>query len=381
MTYLDNDSDGSITPSETQQIISGDLKAFHHNVDDFHHGDTERDETELRDSWLQNPVRNWTTERILEWASEIGVQSCLEGIQKFKLTGRDLSHLAVSQDMIKDVCTNLQDCHRLKLRCLEVVLFGHKQSSNFLVYSVSAFAVVVTTALVIVIGYYDTKTKRLNGELTRLAKGESEISKLEAKVEKYEAAFAESSFNNQDNESATVASSKAISEANGLREELRRVKHQQKTIRTQLKGTNIDIELLQRSFEQETQLIGLVRELLQHRKNLARKEANKLTQQRRSMLGVFRLANSLRPTKCETEMHAVLELYESLGAVAKERSERWSTLQRLVGFRLAVKSQNTQPLSESSPQLTRAHDERESDFCKGTSHTLSSGSLGPHSSY
>lgn len=51
-------------------------------------GDTERDETELRDSWLQNPVRNWTTERILEWASEIGVQSCLEGIQKFKLTGR-----------------------------------------------------------------------------------------------------------------------------------------------------------------------------------------------------------------------------------------------------------------------------------------------------
>ena len=172
-------------------------------------------------------------------------------------------------------------------------------------------------------------------------------------------------------------------------------------------------ELLQQSYEQETQLLSLVKDMTQQRKALAKKEADKLDSQRRSVFGVLKLANSAvrpahthshshshyqshshapnhthkhthththththkhepepagqssgthalfptqRPSRCETEMHSVLELYELLGSVSKERSERWRKLQKAVGFRLQVSPKADAPpvLSpQSSPRARR----------------------------
>ncbi|EGD73265.1 hypothetical protein PTSG_04978 [Salpingoeca rosetta] len=331
MDLVDDDKDGSITIRETQDVINKELMGTHHTVEEFHKGDDERDEGELLTEWRSNPIRQWTTDQVAEWVRGLELDSCVDSVLKYKLTGKDLAHLAVSHDTIEKLCGSKEDRQRLKLRSLDAVLFGPGPDNTRLSYIITVGAVGVSVLLLLVVGYYDSKTKRLNSELKRVAKEASAITDLEGKVEQYEATLSEDAGRTQKElQSMSEESAKAKDEADGLRSEMKRLRDHQKTLRTKLK------DLLQQSYEQETQLLTLVKELTQQRKQQARREAEKLDAQRRSVFGVLRLANSVRPSQCETEMHSVLELYELLGQVAKERSERWTRLQKAVGFRLVT---------------------------------------------
>lgn len=51
-------------------------------------GDTERDEGELMSAWLLNPVRDWTTDQLVTWAKDLQLDSCVDGITRYRLKGK-----------------------------------------------------------------------------------------------------------------------------------------------------------------------------------------------------------------------------------------------------------------------------------------------------
>eukprot|EP00055_Hartaetosiga_balthica_P003737 m.8849 g.8849 ORF g.8849 m.8849 type:complete len:408 (+) comp3273_c0_seq1:101-1324(+) len=346
LVHLDDDHDGKISLTETEDAISNELGSHvKHNVDDFHKGDAELVEDELFENWKTNPVRNWAGKDVLEWAKKMNLSSCLPGLLSGSIVGKDLAHLATSEHFIKNVCPIVADRKRLQLRSLDLVMFGPSPADSFPMI-MSVIAAVAVGIAVVVLFISHKKNKELMTELGRVSMDQGAISDLERKLEDYEVALTETTSKAQELETQNSIKDQAVNELDDLREELEFLKKQQVNARLRLK------EILRAAYVQETELLNLAKSLTQDRKLKAQKEVDKLDSQRRSILGVVRLTNSVKASECEGEMHTVLEMYRLIGTIAHERTDRWQHLQKLLDFRVSSRSPSAKAASTSQPTST-----------------------------
>eukprot|EP00056_Hartaetosiga_gracilis_P008893 m.127639 g.127639 ORF g.127639 m.127639 type:complete len:192 (-) comp13014_c2_seq1:40-615(-) len=136
-----------------------------------------------------------------------------------------------------------------------------------------------------------------------------------------------------------------------LQHELSILRQEQAEIRAHLK------EILRNAYTQETELLNFAKTLTQDRKVKAQKQAEKLDSQRRSVLGVVRLTNSVKPSECEAEMHSVLEMYRVINTIAEERMDRWQQLQELLRFKV-VRTPSTKSIASRTATSSPAQPSR-----------------------
>ncbi|KAJ8933378.1 hypothetical protein NQ318_018447, partial [Aromia moschata] len=345
---LDDDQDGNIDLSESDDDMKKRQRNFHRN-DDMHIS-----VKELWEAWLKSEVHNWTVEQTTDWLKTcVELPQYIPNFLQYKVAGANLPRLAVNNANYLAVLGIKDPIHKQKiaLKAMDVVLFGPPKD-------VPHWKDLTLIFLIIVGGlgawYAFQQNKKFKNHLNRMNKDMDSLQNAEKALENLQ----------KELEQAKQAQESVISEKQNLEKKL-----QDKTEFNSLPSSYSDLEVSQLKDEIEMlrrelqmaegelkdrcwapplglqQWLQLTHEIenkyylknkIAAEKQLqqAREACEKLRKKRSSLVGAF---VSTHGKSIDEVDRSIVEARTSLNEVThelQERVHRWKQIELLCGFNI-----------------------------------------------
>ncbi|TSN95684.1 Stromal interaction molecule 2 [Bagarius yarrelli] len=363
---MDDDQDGGIEVEESVEFIIEDMQQQQqtNKHSKLHREDQHITVEELWRGWKSSEVHNWTQDDILRWLREfVELPQYEKNFKELRVSGNTLPRIASNEPSFMSTFLKIQDQqhkHKLKLKALDVVLFGpptrppHNWMKDLLlIVSVvmglggSWFAQVQNKAS-------KEHISKMMKDLESLQRAEKSLRDLQEQLEQAQ------------EEKRTVAVEKqfleekmrdeiqgAQEEANRLQElrkgavsELSRLRYAEEEleqIRGALKKAEYDMQAnwsvpeslqlwLQLTHEVEMQYYNVKKQSAEQQLAIAKDEAERIKKKRSSVLGTFQVAHS---SSLDEVDHKILQAKNALAEVTaclQERLHRWQKIELLCGF-------------------------------------------------
>ncbi|XP_030643744.1 stromal interaction molecule 2 [Chanos chanos] len=363
---MDDDQDGGIEVEESVEFIIEDMQqqqqANKHSK--LHREDQHITVEELWRGWKSSEVHNWTQEEVLRWLKEfVELPQYAKNFRELHANGNTLPRIAANEPSFMSTHLKIQDQqhkHKLKLKALDVVLFGPptRPPHNWMKDLLLIVSVVMGVGGCWFAQLQNKASKehisKMMKDLESLQRAEESLRDLQEQLERAQ------------EEKRTVAVEKqnleekmrdeiqgAQEEANRLQElregavsELSRLRYAEEEleqVRGALKRAEQDMQAswsipeslqlwLQLTHEVEVQYYNVKKQSAEQQLATAKEEAEKIKKKRSSVLGTLHVAHS---SSLDQVDHKILEAKNALAEVTaclRERLHRWQHIEKLCNF-------------------------------------------------
>ncbi|EDQ91700.1 uncharacterized protein MONBRDRAFT_35825 [Monosiga brevicollis MX1] len=332
---IDYNRDGVIDEAETAGILKDaymsdeDTSEFLTESHEYFQLDALRDLREIYEAWLANPARNWTVQEVAEWAlREVGSVDTARLLREAQVNGTPaisqmLPMLATNDTLLKNFALSAQTRARLKIRSMDIILFG-PPPSDLWQYAIVAVSILLALSSLLLLAHHLRQSKALAQELERLKSDSDELTTMRGQMHEVER------FLNDNRH-----------------EGVRQLEAENRRLSGQLDANARD--LIHQCFERETALFKFKAKSIDERQQEVASEYEKLTN-RRGALFNLRMAHSTKPHELELAMTKIKADMAALIEEGHERRQRWSQIQDI--FKL-----NLQPRRSSSANSKSTHSE------------------------
>ncbi|KAG7313836.1 hypothetical protein KOW79_022332 [Hemibagrus wyckioides] len=362
---MDDDQDGGIEVEESVEFIIEDMQQQQTNKHSkLHHEDQHITVEELWRGWKSSEVHNWTQEDVLRWLREfVELPQYEKNFKELRVNGNTLPRIASNEPSFMSTYLKIQDQqhkHKLKLKALDVVLFGPptRPPHNWMKDLLLIVSVVMGLGGCWFAQVQNKASKehisKMMKDLESLQRAEKSLRDLQEQLERAQ------------EEKRTVAVEKqfleqkmrdeiqgAQDEANRLQElrkgavtELSRLRYAEEEleqIRGALKKAEQDMQTncsvpeslqlwLQLTHEVEMQYYNVKKQSAEQQLATAKDEAERIKKKRSSVLGTLQVAHS---SSLDEVDHKILQAKNALAEVTaclQERLYRWQQIELLCGF-------------------------------------------------
>ncbi|KAL7841092.1 hypothetical protein SRHO_G00247830 [Serrasalmus rhombeus] len=363
---MDDDQDGGIEVEESVEFIIEDMQQQQqtNKHSKLHQEDQHITVEELWRGWKSSEVHNWTQEDVLCWLREfVELPQYEKSFKELHVNGNTLPRIASNEPSFMSTYLKIQDQqhkHKLKLKALDVVLFGPptRPPHNWMKDLLLIVSVVMGVGGCLFAQAQNKASKehisKMMKDLESLQRAEQSLRDLQEQLERAQ------------EEKRTVAVEKqfleakmkdeiegAKEEANRLHElrkgavsELSRLRYAEEEleqVRGALKKAEQDMQAswsvpeslqlwLQLTHEVEVQYYNVKKQSAEQQLATAKDEAEKIKKKRSSVLGTLHVVHS---SSLDQVDHKILEAKNALAEVTsclQERLHRWQQIERLCEF-------------------------------------------------
>ncbi|MCJ8749305.1 hypothetical protein PDJAM_G00174800 [Pangasius djambal] len=363
---MDDDQDGGIEVEESVEFIIEDMQQQQqtNKHSKLHREDQHITVEELWRGWKSSEVHNWTQEDVLSWLREfVELPQYEKSFKELRVNGNTLPRIASNEPSFMSTYLKIQDQqhkHKLKLKALDVVLFGPptRPPHNWMKDLLLIVSVVMGLGGCWFAQVQNKASKehisKMMKDLESLQRAEKSLRDLQEQLERAQ------------EEKRTVAVEKqfleekmrdeiqgAQEEANRLHElrkgavsELSRLRYAEEEleqIRGALKKAEQDMQAswsvpeslqlwLQLTHEVEMQYYNIKKQSAEQQLATAKDEAERIKKKRSSVLGTLHVAHS---SSLDQVDHKILQAKNALAEVTaclQERLHRWQQIELLCGF-------------------------------------------------
>lgn len=366
---MDDDKDGSVDVTETDEFLREDLKyhdpkAKHKS---FHRTDLLITVEDMWNTWKGSEVYNWSVGEVEEWLiNYVELPQYVESFRKNEINGKALPRLAVKNATLTLSVLKILDrshAQKLQLKALDTVLFGPQMSRH----SHLKDAVLVLSIVIGVAGcwfaYIQNRSSKdhmskMMKDLEGLQRAEQSLLDMQQKLQ-----IAQEEHHSVEVEKVNLEQKlrdeidSAKQEAQRLRElregtenELSRQKYAEEEleqVRTALKKAEKELESrrswsppeslqkwLQLTHEVEVQYYNIKKQCAEKQLLMAKEGAEKIKKKRGTLFGTFHVAHS---SSLDDVDHKILSAKQALGEVTaalREKLYRWQQIETLTGLAL-----------------------------------------------
>ncbi|XP_072525946.1 stromal interaction molecule 2 isoform X2 [Salminus brasiliensis] len=363
---MDDDQDGGIEVEESVEFIIEDMQQQQqtNKHSKLHREDQHITVEELWRGWKSSEVHNWTQEDVVRWLREfVELPQYEKNFKEIRVNGNTLPRIASNEPSFMSTYLKIQDQqhkHKLKLKALDVVLFGPptRPPHNWMKDLLLIVSVVMGVGGCLFAQAQNKTSKehisKMMNDLESLQRAEQRLRDLQEQLVRAQ------------EEKRTVAVEKqfleekmrdeiqgAQEEANRLQElrqgavsELSRLRYAEEEleqVRGALKKAEQDMQAcwsvpealqlwLQLTHEVEVQYYNVKKQSAEQQLATAKDEAEKIKKKRNSVLGTLHVVHS---SSLDQVDHKILEAKNALAEVTaclQERLNRWQQIEWLCGF-------------------------------------------------
>uniref|UniRef100_A0A7N6AP29 SAM domain-containing protein n=1 Tax=Anabas testudineus TaxID=64144 RepID=A0A7N6AP29_ANATE len=364
---MDDDADGTVDITETDEFIREDLKyndpkAKHRS---FHRADMHISVEDMWNTWKSSEVYNWTEQQVEDWLLvSVELPQYTETFRKHQLNGKALPRLAVKNTTLTLTVLKILDrshAQKLQLKALDIVLFGpppgQQNQWKDLVLGLSILMALGGCWFAYV---QNRRSKddlgKLMKDLEGLQRAEQSLLDLQGKLQQaqeeqrcvqVEKVKVEEKLRNEIN-SAKQEAQRLRELREGTENERSRQKYAEEEleqVRTALKKAERELESrarwappealqrwLQLTHEIEVQYYNIKKQSAERQLLQAREGAEKIKKKRSSLFGTFHVAHS---SSLDDVDHKILSAKQALAEVTtalREKLQRWQQIESLTGF-------------------------------------------------
>ncbi|XP_031565997.1 stromal interaction molecule 1-like isoform X2 [Actinia tenebrosa] len=372
-SHLDDDRDGEVDISESDEFIRDELKVTDKNSRNLFHGnDTQISVSDLWNSWIASEVHNWSNAQVVSWLVEyVHLPQYVDDFTSAGINGSMLPRLAAQPS--NGVFLGIKDPkHRKKisLRAMDVILFGPPASGhNFIKDIVVAFSVLVATLGCWLAVHQKRRAKKQMDQMMKdlcvLQQAEQNFGELQDRLIKAEEEHQLAIQEKADLEMRLMEekkSAKLHDAKEGNKEQLQRLEdaeHELIEVRKALRLAQKELEYqswrapsalrewLQMTYSKETKHFHAKRSQALKQMAEAKEACERIRKKRNSLIGSFRMAHDL--TIDEVDQY-ILKARASLAEVTKEleeRQHRWSQIESLCGLQIMANATSEAPSGSS----------------------------------
>ncbi|XP_022537410.2 stromal interaction molecule 2 [Astyanax mexicanus] len=363
---MDDDQDGGIEVEESVEFIIEDMQQQQqtNKHSKLHREDQHITVEELWRGWKSSEVHNWTQDDVLRWLREfVELPQYEKSFKEIRVNGNTLPRIASNEPSFMSGYLKIQDQqhkHKLKLKALDVVLFGPptRPPHNWMKDLVLIVSVVMGVGGCL---FAQAQNKTSKEHISKMMKDLESLQRAEQRLRDLQEQLVQAQ-----EEKRTVAVEKqfleekmrdeiqgAQEEANRLQElrqgavsELSRLRYAEEEleqVRGALKKAELDMQAcwsvpeslqlwLQLTHEVEVQYYNVKKQSAEQQLSTAKEEAEKIKKKRSSVLGTLHVVHS---SSLDQVDHKILEAKNALVEVTaclQERLHRWQQIEWLCGF-------------------------------------------------
>ncbi|XP_046698501.1 stromal interaction molecule 2 [Silurus meridionalis] len=362
---MDDDQDGGIEVEESVEFIIEDMQQQQTNKHSkLHREDQHITMEELWRGWKSSEVHNWTQEDVLRWLREfVELPQYEKNFKEFHVNGNTLPRIASNEPSFMSTYLKIQDQqhkHKLKLKALDVVLFGPptRPPHNWMK------DVLLIVSVLMGLGgcwFAQVQNKASKEHISKMIKDLESLQRAEKSLRDLQ-----EQLERAQEEKRTVAVEKQFleekmrDEIQGAQEEanrlyklrkgavgelsrLRYAEEELEQIRGALKKAEQDMQAswsvqdslqlwLQLTHEVEMQYYNIKKQNAEQQLATAKDEAEKIKKKRSSVFGTLHVAHS---SSLDEVDHKILQAKNALTEVTaclQERLHRWQQIELLCGF-------------------------------------------------
>uniref|UniRef100_A0A3B1IQM3 Stromal interaction molecule 1b n=1 Tax=Astyanax mexicanus TaxID=7994 RepID=A0A3B1IQM3_ASTMX len=364
---MDDDKDGSVDVTETDEFLRQDLKSNDPKAKhkSFHRTDLLITVEDMWNTWKASEVYNWSVEEVEEWLiNYVELSQYVESFRKNEISGKALPRLAVKNATLSLSVLKILDrthAQKLQLKALDTVLFGPPMSRH----SHLKDAVLVLSIVIGVAGcwfaYIQNRNSRdhmskMMKDLEGLQRAEQSLLDMQQKLQiaqeehhsvKVEKVHLEQKLRDEI-DSAKQEAQRLRELREGTENELSRQKYAEEEleqVRTALKKAELESrrswsppeplqKWLQLTHEVEVQYYNIKKQCAEKQLLMAKEGAEKIKKKRGTLFGTFHVAHS---SSLDDVDHKILSAKQALGEVTaalREKLYRWQQIESLTGLTL-----------------------------------------------
>ncbi|XP_066516379.1 stromal interaction molecule 2 [Hoplias malabaricus] len=363
---MDDDQDGGIEVEESVEFIIEDMQQQQqtNKHSKLHQEDQHITVEELWRGWKSSEVHNWTQEDVLHWLHEfVELPQYEKNFKELRINGNTLPRIASNEPSFMSNFLKIQDQqhkHKLKLKALDVVLFGPptRPPHNWVKDLLLIISVVMGVGGCLFAQAQNKASKihiaKMMKDLESLQIAEQSLRDLQEQLEQaqeekrtvaVEKQFLEEKMRDEI-QGAQEEASRLQELRQGAVSELSRLRYAEEEleqVRGALKKAEMDMQVswsvpeslqlwLQFTHEVEVQYYNVKKQSAEQQLSTAKDEAEKIKKKRSSILGTLHVVHS---SSLDQVDHKILEAKNALAEVTaclQERLHRWQQIEWLCGF-------------------------------------------------
>ncbi|XP_037323255.2 stromal interaction molecule 1-like isoform X2 [Pungitius pungitius] len=361
---MDNDADGSVDPTETDEFLRADLK-YHDPKDkhsSFHRADLRISLEDMWRSWKSSVVYNWTEQQVEDWLLlSVELPQYTETFRRLQLDGRALPRLAVKNTTLMVSVMRILDrghAQKLQLKALDIVLFGPPPARpgpwKDLVLVLSVLAGLSGCWFAFIQNRRSREdVERLVKDLEGLQRAEQSLLDLQDQLQKaqeeqrcvqVEKVKVEEELRSEIDSANQEA--QRLRELRGTTNETSRQKDAEEEldqVRAALKKAELEARArwtppdslqkwLQLTHEVEVQYYDVKKTSAERQLLQAREGAEKIRKKRTSLFRTFHVAHSSSLDDVDHKILSAKQALAEVTAALREKLHRWQQIEGLTGF-------------------------------------------------
>ncbi|KAG8192783.1 hypothetical protein JTE90_019101 [Oedothorax gibbosus] len=367
---LDDDANGSIDVSETDEFLRDELQyengRHKERHKEFHGNDKYINVDELWQAWKISEVHNWTVEQTVEWLiNQVDLPQYEHNFRNNGVNGASLPLLAQNTHNFISHNLGIKDSihkQKIALKAMDVVLFGAPKYHNYMKDALLSLSLVIAT-VGIWFAYVQHKNSqthmvKMMKDMEALQKAEDSLQDLQKELNKARQAQEIVSIEKQDLErrlqTEIITAGKSLENCStdvteggeGMR--LTELERELQLARNDLRDAEKKLEArhwvaptalqhwLQLTHELELKNYNVKKNLAEQQLQEAKEGCEKLSKKRATFMGTFRIAhgNSIDDVD-DRIVKAKSALYE-VTTDLQERMHRWKQIETLCGVPIVV---------------------------------------------
>ncbi|EFO19869.2 hypothetical protein LOAG_08623 [Loa loa] len=354
---MDDDQSGSIDRFESTDFLKEDMqlgdmdrakreRAFHHNHDELITVD------DLWEAWFASEERSWTTADMVNWLeSTVRLPQYASVFIGMEIDGRALPRMAVANStyLLSDLgIKNLVHKQKLRLKALDVVLFGFSDgnASRLKDIALSVLVIVLVTVLFVL----KMQRTRSHLQMEQLAAKLSQLRSMQSAFEDIQQRFEEEQKKRQSSRGAPESE-----QVETLKSQLMEV---ERLLESSVSAPLALQPLLRRTCELEISYVGQQRMECIAEMREAIEHIDKLRKKQSSLVSSIKLATgaSSGTDHIDSRIFALKARMEKISLAMSECHQRWTEIESLCGFPLvptSVTAEMVFPSTTTSSVLPR----------------------------
>uniref|UniRef100_A0A1I7XQS0 SOAR domain-containing protein n=1 Tax=Heterorhabditis bacteriophora TaxID=37862 RepID=A0A1I7XQS0_HETBA len=322
---MDDDHSGSIDRKETTGFMTEDM---HMRGSDrlrrehaFHGNDDAITVDDLWEAWFESEERAWTNEQVTSWIVNV-VNLPMYAERIMKLAVHNSTYMTQQLGIKSSV-------HRQKLRlnALDVVLFGHRDSSTRGKDIALALLLLLLTSVLIL---YAKQRRRARQQVTELSQRLTQLKNMECEFDDVQ-----KKWNEERSKRSTADGGISQVEMDNLRVQLEEAER-----RLEQNGNGSTLlalqPLLRKTCENEMTFLERQRQECFKEMKEAIELVDRLQKKQNSVLSSLKLATgaSSSSDQVDSKIFALKSRMEKIHALTRETQDRWLQIESLCGFSL-----------------------------------------------
>lgn len=364
---MDDDADGNVDSTETDEFLREDLKSSDSNTKQrhFHHADLHISLEDMWGTWKHSEVYNWSLVEVEHWLSvSVELPQYSASFRTLQLNGTALPRLAVKNSTLTGSLLKMVErshAQKLQLKALDTVLFGPPPGRGTRWKDLVLVLSVILALVGCWFAYTQTRKSRddlgkLMKDLEGLQRAEQSLMDLQGKLQKaqeeqrcvqVEKVQVEKQLRSEIEAAKTEAQRlRELREQTGNETKRQRyVEEELQQMRVALKKAEHELEShsdwtppeplqkwLQLTHEIEVQYYNMKKQSAERQLIQAREGAERIKKKRSSLFGTFHVAHSSSLDDVDHKILSAKQALSDVTAALREKLHRWQQIEALTGF-------------------------------------------------